>query len=82
VRKSVHGREYRLFLELLRDARRRAGMNQIQLARAIGETQSTVSKIERGERRLDLIETRTICRALGCDFARFVRRLERNLAGG
>jgi transcriptional regulator with XRE-family HTH domain len=79
VRKSIHSRDYGLFLRLLREARSSAGISQVQLARAIGETQSTVSKIERGERRLDLIEARTICRALGCSFPRFVARLDREL---
>lgn len=81
MRKSIHSREYLLFLRLLRELRQRRKMTQTELAHAIGETQGTVSKIERGERRLDIIEARTICRALGCGFPRFVAQLDRELSG-
>ena len=36
-------------------------------------------KIERGELRLDIVELRTICGALGVDFPAFVRRMEKAL---
>lgn len=80
MRKSIHTPEYRVFLRRLREARERSGLSQGDVARAIGESQSFVSKLERGERRLDIIETRTLCGALGQRFPRFVAALEAELA--
>jgi transcriptional regulator with XRE-family HTH domain len=39
--------------------------------------QSFVSKFERGERRLDVLEFREVAQALGIDPIRFLRRLYR-----
>jgi transcriptional regulator with XRE-family HTH domain len=64
---------------VLRDARRRAGLTQIDLANRIGETQSFVSKCERGERRIDAIELRVFCAAFGISLKQLLGRLERRL---
>jgi transcriptional regulator with XRE-family HTH domain len=77
--KSIHSAQYRLFLKVLRDARRRAGLTQIDLAKHIGETQSFVSKCERGERRIDMIELRAFCLAFGVSLKEFVGTMERKL---
>lgn len=49
------------------DVRREAGMRQADLADAIGKHQSYVSDIERGQRRIDLLELVVIARALRLD---------------
>jgi transcriptional regulator with XRE-family HTH domain len=63
-------------LALLRAARREAGMRQVDLANRLRRPQSYVSKYESGERRLDLLELRQICNALGISLEAFVRKLE------
>lgn len=78
--KSIHTAEYATLLALLRETRRRAKVTQIELAERINETQSQVSKLERGEVRLDVIELRTILRALGSSLPAFVAKLEKRLA--
>ena len=77
--KSIHSRRYATLLKLLRETRRRAGITQVSLAAKIGETQTFVSKCERGERRLDVIELRTICGALGICLIDFLKQLEKAL---
>jgi transcriptional regulator with XRE-family HTH domain len=66
-------------LGLLRETRRAAGVTQVQLAERIGETQSHYSKMERGEVRLDVLQLRTICAALGTALPAFVAELEKRL---
>lgn len=78
--KSIHTAEYATLLALLRETRRRAKVTQIELSERINETQSQVSKLERGEVRLDMIELRTILLALGTSLPAFVARLEKRLA--
>lgn len=59
---------------LLRQVRVEAGLTQAQLADALGQSQSYVSKYENGEQRLDLIEIEAICMAVGIELTRFVER--------
>lgn len=77
--KSLYTTEYKTMLELLFRLRMGRGLRQSDLAEKLGVPQSYVSKIENGERRLDLIELRSICRALGSDLEEFVHELEKNL---
>ena len=70
--------EKRLRLQrMLREARLAAGLHQSELAERIGADQSYVSRYERGERRLDLIELGAICQACGLRLAAFVDEFER-----
>jgi transcriptional regulator with XRE-family HTH domain len=47
------------------EARKAAGLTQVQFAESLAKPQSYVSKIERGERRVEIIEFISIARALG-----------------
>lgn len=82
MEKSVHTAEYAAFLRLLREVRAAADVTQVELARRLDQTQSFVSKCERGEARLDVIQLRIICHALGTDLPTFARRLEERLPKG
>lgn len=53
---SIHSPEYRRLCSLLIAARESAGYTQAEVAKRLGRPQSFVSKVERGERRLDVIE--------------------------
>lgn len=79
MQKSIASREYSLFIARLREAREQKGLTQAEVAERLEQTQSFISKVERGERRLDLVETRAFCLAIGVDFVRFVQRLESHL---
>jgi transcriptional regulator with XRE-family HTH domain len=59
---------------VLREARASPGLTQVQLAKKLKQSQSFVSKIEVGERRLDLVQLRTVCLALGTTLPEFVTR--------
>jgi transcriptional regulator with XRE-family HTH domain len=59
---------------LLRQVRLDANLTQSQLAEAIGETQSYISKYENGEQRLDLIELEAVCNSVGIRLTAFVER--------
>jgi transcriptional regulator with XRE-family HTH domain len=79
MQKSIHSPRYRTFVRLLREERDRAGITQAELAQRLGAEQSFVSKCERGERRLDVVEAFQFCEALGVPFSRFAARLDRAL---
>lgn len=79
MRKSIYSAEQTELLRLLREKRKRAGLSQAELARQLGRSQSFISKYESGELRLDLIELRGVCRALGTSLSSFVRQFERRI---
>ena len=61
---------------LLREMRMSVGLRQIDLAKKLHTPQSFVSKYESGERRLDVIELRQVCQALGIPLQELIRKLE------
>lgn len=71
--------QQKLLQELLQQMRRHAGISQTDLANRLGKPQSYVSKYESGERRLDLIELRHICKTLGLSLTEFVRKFESSI---
>lgn len=79
VRKSINTPQNKRFLSLLREIRIEAGLTQADLAARIQKDQTFVSKYESGERRLDFLEVREICNAVGVSLTQFVRRLEKEL---
>ena len=79
VQKSLYTDQQRLFVALLRQVRREAGLTQEQLAARLGTRQSRITDYERGIRRLDLMELRQLCEAMGVPLPEFVRRFEEAL---
>lgn len=77
--KTIHEEAYQVLVECLRRARQTAGVTQAELATRLGTDQSYVSKYERSERRLDVLELRAICRELGIGFVGFVKQFEHEL---
>ena len=65
--KKSHRARYELFLACLQEARYAADLSQVEMARRLGQTQTFISKCERGERRLDVIDLLDFMEALGHD---------------
>ena len=79
MRKSIYSQDQELLQALLKELRVNSGLRQVDLADRLGNQQSFVSKYEAGERRLDILELRTVCRALGIGMNEFITRLEDKL---
>lgn len=78
LKRIPHGHREAL-LKLLKDVRVEKHLIQTDLARRLDRPQNFVSLYERGVRRLDVLELREVCKALGIGLASFIRRLERRL---
>ena len=53
---SIHSKEYREIIQRLIAARLDAGLTQVQAGLKLKKPQSYISKIERRERRIDVVE--------------------------
>ena len=80
MQKSTHTDEYKELLKLLVEERDAAGLRQSDIGRLFAFGQPGISKIEHAERRIDVIELRVYCRALGMTLPEFVGKLEDRLA--
>lgn len=65
--KSIHSPEYQLVLTKLASMRKEAGLTQRALAKRLNREYSFVWRIEKGERRLDVVEFYRVCQALGVE---------------
>ena len=63
---------------LLRKIRVATGLLQVDLAERLRQPQSYVSRFESAEQRLDLLELRAICAALGITLVELIQRFERH----
>jgi transcriptional regulator with XRE-family HTH domain len=79
MEKSLFTPAHEKLQALLKQIRLGAGLRQSDLAAKLGQPQSFVSKYESGERRLDLLELRQICQAVGIPLTEFVERFEKAL---
>ena len=66
----------RKLCRLLIEAREAAGINQTDLGKAVGRSQSFVSNYERGQRRLDLPDLILVCRVMKVEPAELLERLK------
>ncbi|MBL8811921.1 MAG: helix-turn-helix transcriptional regulator [Planctomycetaceae bacterium] len=79
MEKSLHTDDYSVVVALLREIRKTAKLTQVELAEALGQSQSFVSKYENGDTRLDILQLRTVCQTLGTGLPDFVAQLEDRL---
>src|SRR3546814_14589325 len=72
---TVYTKASKQVAQALADARKQAGLLQEELARRVGKDQSFVSNIERGQRRIDVLELSAMARAMDRDPSDLYRTL-------
>lgn len=70
---SIFTQRHQDLIGFIASTRKAAGITQAELAGRMGKPQSFMSKVERGERRLDVIEFCQVAEALGQDPADLLR---------
>jgi transcriptional regulator with XRE-family HTH domain len=75
--KAIHSARHKRLTELLIAQRREAGMTQAQVAKALGRHQPFIANIEKGERRLDIVELIDLADVLGLDLHAVIEQLKR-----
>jgi transcriptional regulator with XRE-family HTH domain len=67
VPKTIFGGDHQHLVEVLTEARKSAGLTQVELSQRIGRDQTFISLIERGQRRVDVIEFIGMAKAMGLE---------------
>ncbi|CAN5700842.1 hypothetical protein BH11PAT2_BH11PAT2_05460 [soil metagenome] len=71
--KSVHTKEYAVFVERLKAARLETGLTQTDVARKLDRPQSHISNIESGQQRVDVIELKRFAKIYKKDISYFLK---------
>ncbi len=62
MNKVIYSEDHKFIVEQLKKARQNAGLDQEQVAELLGKTQSHVSKVEAGQRRIDVVALKEFAR--------------------
>lgn len=65
--------------KLLKEARVQAGLSQLMVAHGMGWRQADISKVEAGERRLDVVEFVRMARVIGFDPVNTIKSVDKAL---
>lgn len=52
----IYSKDHQYIVERLKASRKEAGFDQSKVAKLLGKTQSHVSKVESGQRQIDIVE--------------------------
>jgi len=75
LEKTVWSKGNEALVALIREKRLAAGLNQTQVAKALGQRQTWMSHLESGDRRVDVIEFVKLAETIGFDAADELRKL-------
>lgn len=67
MRSEIYSDEHRKLRELLKRERIAAGIKQADLAAKTNRSQAYISKFEKGDLRLDVVDFVRLCQIIGCD---------------
>jgi transcriptional regulator with XRE-family HTH domain len=66
MEKTIYSKDHLLIIERLKQARVQADLDQTEVAKLLGKSQSYISKIEAGQRKIDIIQLK--------DFAKIYKK--------
>ena len=81
MQKSIYTPEQINLQQLLRQLRKEANLTQLELSEKLAVAPSRISEYEKSGRRMDILQLRQYCRAVGISLRDFVDRLEEGLSG-
>ena len=78
---TLHTNEHKILVDLLIEARKEAQLNQTQVGERFGRDQKFVSLVEKSQRRLDVLEFYSYCKAMNHDPVKLFEALADKLSG-
>ena len=73
MNKSIYSKEHKFLVEQLKKAREEIGLDQKKVAKLLSRTQSYISKIESGQRRIDIVQLKKFARIYKKDLTFFIK---------
>jgi len=70
--KAIYSKDHKYIVEQLKKARQEAGLEQAEVAKLLGKTQSHVSKVEAGQRRIDIVALKEFAKIYKKDINYFI----------
>ena len=71
--KSIYSKDHKYLVERLKKARKEARLHQEEVAKLLRVTQSYISKLESGQRRIDVIQLRKIVKIYKKEISYFIK---------
>ena len=71
--KAIYSNEHRTLVERLKKARKEAGLGQEEVAKILKVSQSYISKIESGQRRVDIVQLKAFAKIYGKQIDYFIK---------
>lgn len=71
--KAIYSKDHKYIVGQLKKARQEAGLEQEQVAKILKKTQSYISKIESGQRRIDIVTLKEFARIYKKDINFFLK---------
>ena len=73
MNKVIYTQEHKLIVKQLKRARLESGLNQKEVSEKLKKTQSYISKIESGQRRIDLVQLKEFSKLYKKHFNFFIK---------
>lgn len=73
MKKTITGDDYKVFIKRLRTARTEANLTQVQAAKKLGATQAYVSKVEKGQLRVDVTQLKSFAKIYNKSVSYFLK---------
>ena len=70
--RTIRTKEYAIFIERMIQARKDAGLRQIDMAKKLRRPQSYISRVESGDYRLDILEVKNFAKLYNKDVKYFL----------
>jgi transcriptional regulator with XRE-family HTH domain len=72
--KTIYSKDHKFVVEQLKKARIEAGLDQEKAAELLGKTQSYISKVESGQRRIDVVQLKEFAKIYKKEVDFFIKK--------
>lgn len=73
MNKTIYSNDYNFLTKQLKSARIESALNQTEVAKLLGKTQSYISKVESGQLRIDIIQLKELAKLYKKDISYFLK---------
>ena len=71
--KVIYSKDHKYIVEQLKKARKEANLEQAEVAKLLGKTQSHISKVEAGQRHIDIVTLKEFAKIYKKDINYFIK---------